>query len=90
MYVIEFTRKFLKDLKLARKRQLPEDELNEVIKMLSEGKTLPAKYKDHALSGNYIGLRECHIKPDWLLIYALDEDIKIITLIRNGTLSDLF
>ncbi len=90
MYAIEFTRKYLKDLKLARKRQLPEEELNKVIKMLSEGKTLPAKYNDHSLSGCYIGLRECHIKPDWLLIYEQDDNIKIITLIRNGTHSDLF
>jgi len=90
MFSIEFTNKYLKDLKLARKRQLPEDELNKVIKTLAEDKPLSAKYKDHSLSGNYAGLRECHIRPDWLLIYKKDDQLRILTLLRTGSHSDLF
>lgn len=90
MYAIEFTKRYLKDLKLARKRNLPETQLNNIIKLLAEGKKLPEKYKDHSLSGNYIGFRECHIKPDWLLVYRIDKTLEILYLIRTGTHSDLF
>jgi mRNA interferase YafQ len=69
---------------------LPEDELNKVIKTLAEDKPLSAKYKDHSLSGNYAGLRECHIRPDWLLIYKKDDQLRILTLLRTGSHSDLF
>ena len=90
MYRIEVSRQFLKDLKLARKRQLPEKLLNEIIGKLAAGESLPAKNRDHPLSGNYKGYRECHITPDWLLIYARNETVKIISLVRTGTHSDLF
>ena len=90
MYELELTRQYLKDLKLARKRGLDENKLNEVILMLISGKELPQKNRDHSLSGNYKGFRECHISPDWLLIYSRDVTVKIVTLVRTGTHSDLF
>jgi len=90
MYSLETTNQYLKDLKLARKRNLPEDELDTVIKMLLEEKELPAKYHDHNLKGSYNDHRECHILPDWLLIYQKEKVIKLVTLVRTGSHSDLF
>ena len=90
MYAIEFTRKYLKDLKLARKRNPDESKLNEVISILSKGEALPVKNGDHSLSGDYSGFRECHITPDWLLIYSIDHGLKILELVRTGSHSDLF
>lgn len=89
-YSIEFTHQYLKDLKLARKRGLNEDRLNEVIRCLAAGKSLLPKHKDHLLVGDYRGLRECHVQPDWLLIYGREESLKILNLIRTGSHSDLF
>lgn len=80
----------MKDLKLARKRSLDEQKLNKVIQLLISKSKLPPNYKNHKLSGNYEGLFECHISPDWLLIYSKNKTIKLITLIRTGTHSDLF
>ncbi len=88
-YKIEMTSKYLRDLKRARKRRLNEDSLNEVLRMLSEGEPLPYKYRNHKLSGNYEGSWECHIEPDWLLIYQREDVLRIITLQRTGTHSDL-
>jgi mRNA interferase YafQ len=90
MYRIEFTRQYLKDLKLARKRNFDENKLNQIIQLLFSGSELPEKHKNHFLKGNYKGLYECHISPDWLLIYSKNETIRLITLIRTGTHSDLF
>jgi mRNA interferase YafQ len=90
VYSIEFTKQYLKDLKLARKRKLDEQKLNLVIKILITGEKLPSHYKDHNLTGAFKGLNECHVSPDWLLIYSKDITIKLITLIRTGTHSDLF
>ena len=90
MFELELTRQYLKDLKLARKRGLDESKLNAVILKLISGEELPKKNCDHSLSGNYEGFRECHISPDWLLIYSRDVTVKIITLVRTGTHSDLF
>ena len=90
MFELELTRQYLKDLKLARKRGLDESKLNEVILKLISGEVLPKKNRDHSLSGDYKGFRECHISPDWLLIYSRDITVKIITLVRTGTHSDLF
>ena len=89
-YELELTHQYLKDLKLARKRGLDEDKLNEIILKLIKGEELPSKNRDHFLTGNYKGFRECHISPDWLLIYSRDITIKIVTLVRTGTHSDLF
>ena len=77
-------------MKLARKRGLDESKLNEIILKLVLGEELPKKNRDHSLTGNYKGFRECHISPDWLLIYSRDITVKIVTLVRTGTHSDLF
>lgn len=64
--------------------------LEKVITALAMGEKLPAKNKDHGLSGNWTGHRECHILPDWLLVYRIDDDVLVLTLVRNGTHSDVF
>ena len=89
-YELELTHQYLKDLKLARKRGLDENNLHAIILKLINGEELPSKNRDHFLTGNYKGFRECHISPDWLLIYSRDITIKIVTLVRTGTHSDLF
>ena len=92
MLKIEFTGQFKKDYKLAVKRGCNIQELTNVITMLANEQTLPEKNRDHALenSRNYKNMRECHIKPDWLLIYKVYADRLILELIRTGTHSDLF
>lgn len=65
-------------------------ELDEVIEMLAAGVPLPAANRDHSLIGNFSGFRECHIRPDWLLIYRIESSILVLTLTRTGTHSDLF
>ena len=70
MYDVVASSRFKKDLKLAIKRGLDISLLDEVVTTLQKGESLPAKNKDHALTGNYTGCRECHIQPDWLLIYT--------------------
>jgi len=81
---------FRKDLKLARKRGLKIERLKEVVTILAEQKKLEDKYRDHGLSGDYKGFRECHIEPDWLLVYRIDEDVLELFLFRTGSHSDLF
>jgi mRNA interferase YafQ len=90
MYALEFTHQYLKDIKLARKRKFDEEKLNQLIKLLLSGNKMPAHYKNHPLSGKFKGLHECHITPDWLLIYSKEKAIRLIKLIRTGTHSDLF
>lgn len=87
---IVWTTRFKKDYKLAMKRQLNMDLLDDIIRTLSRGETLPAKNKDHELTGDWAGHRECHIQPDWLLIYRIEDDVLVLTLARTGTHSDLF
>lgn len=89
-YKVQWTSKFKKDYKLCQSRGLDINLLDEVIILLSEGKTLPQKYKDHSLSGQWKDFRECHIKPDWLLVYAIQNDILTLTLARTGSHSNLF
>lgn len=84
------TSKFKKDYKKARKRGLPMNELQTVLGRLCAEQPLDERHRDHALSGNYIGFRECHIRPDWLLVYAIDKGRLILTAARIGTHSDLF
>lgn len=84
------TNQFRKDLKLAQKRGYDLEKLKAVLHVLANGQTLDPKYKDHVLVGNYVGCRECHIQPDWLLIYRVDGDQLIVILSRTGTHSDLF
>lgn len=87
---VQYSNKFLKDIKLAKKRHLNTSLLHDVIEMLRTGQKLPEKYHDHPLSGNYAKYRECHIMPGWLLIYKIEQDILTLTLARTGTHSDLF
>ena len=84
-YVVKFTTQFKKDFKLAMKRGFKMDLLEDVITLLAMGEVLPDKNKDHALTGNWVGHRECHILPDWLLVYRLEDDILVLTLTRTGT-----
>lgn len=90
MYSIEFTNSYLKDLKKARKRGLDENLLDDVIFKLANDIELPQRNRDHALKGNLKGYRECHILPDWLLIYKKEDTLKLLILVRTGTHSDLF
>ena len=89
-YNLRPTAIFQKDLKQAKKRGYDLALLTEIIKKLSAGKPLPDKNKDHGLSGNYSGCRECHITPDWLLIYEISDEDLSLYLTRTGTHSDLF
>lgn len=89
-YDVQFTNQFKKDLKLAKKQRKNLDKLFEVIDILANGGTLDAKYRDHDLSGNYKGTRECHIEPNRLLIYEIYDDILVLMLYRLGTHSELF
>ncbi len=89
-YAIRPTTKFQKDLKRAQKRGYDIGLLTEVIRKLAAGEPLPAKSKDHPLSGDYAGCRECHITPDWLLIYETTDKELVLYLLRTGTHSDLF
>ena len=87
---VRFSSRFKKDLKLAIKRGLDISLLDEIVTTLQNGKVLPEKNRDHALTGNYVGCRECHIQPDWLLIYEISNKELILYLTRTGTHSDLF
>ena len=87
---IVVSNRFKKDLKSAAKRGYDIGLLETVVNTLAAQKPLPEKHRDHALTGDYIGFRECHILPDWLLIYRIDGDDLILFLSRTGTHSDLF
>ena len=84
------TAQFRKDLKRMVKRKLDIDLLDEIIQTLREQKSLDCKHRDHALTGDYAGFRECHIQSDWLLIYLIDGKNLILTASRTGAHSDLF
>jgi mRNA interferase YafQ len=90
MYKVEMSSKFRRELKAARKRGYDVDKLDAIVELLARGISLPLKNRDHALTGNYDGYRECHITPDWLLIYRLENDVLVLYLFRTGTHSDLF
>ena len=90
MYKIKFTRQFKKELKLAKKQGKNINKLFKIVDILAEKKVLDIKYKDHALIINYKGFRECHIEPDWLLIYKYYDDILVLSLSRLGSHSELF
>ena len=89
-YDLQFTSQFKKDLKLAKKQNKDLGKLFEVIDIMANGETLDAKYKDHSLTGNYRGTRECHVEPDWLLIYEIRGDVLVLMLYRLGSHSELF
>lgn len=89
-YKLEYGGRFIKDLKLAKRRGLDLGQLKAVTDMLQDGVRLPAKYRDHNLTGSYDGYRECHINPDWLLIYSRKDAVRVVSLYRTGTHADLF
>lgn len=89
-YTIKYTTQFKKDYKLAKRRNMNLDLLKDVVTRLANDEPLDTKYRDHALSGDWIGHRECHILPDWLLVYRIENDVLVLTLSRTGTHSDLF
>lgn len=90
VYEIRTYKQYDRDVKLAVRRGLDIEKLLEVVRLLRQGELLPAKYRNHLLTGDYNGYWECHITPDWLLLYEKDTEIRIISLYRTGTHSDLF
>lgn len=90
MLKIRYSNQFKKDYKLIKKRGYNIDLLKQVVQLLSEKKPLPEKYKDHILLVIINGFKECHIQPDWLLIYKVENDELTLTVLRTGTHSDLF
>ena len=89
-YTVKPTSRFQKDLKKIQKRGYDLNLLTDIIKKLANGETLPRENKDHPLTGNYKGTRECHIQSDWLLVYEISENELYLYLTRTGTHSDLF
>jgi mRNA interferase YafQ len=90
MLKVRYSTKFKKDFKLIQKQGNDIKLLQEVIELLCDEQQLPLENKDHILSGSYAGHRECHITPDWLLIYKIEKDILTLSLTRTGSHSDLF
>ncbi len=90
MYQIKFTTAYKKSYKLMKKRGLDISLLDDVVDLLRQGRQLDEKYRDHGLSGNFAGFRECHIKPDWLLVYLIEDDVLTLTLVDTGSRSDIF
>lgn len=89
-FTVHPSNQFKTDLKRMRKRGYDPDMLKEPIRLLADGKQLPPEYLDHPLTGNWSGCRECHIKPDWLLVYKRENDKLLLLLMRTGTHSDIF
>jgi mRNA interferase YafQ len=89
-YEIEQSARFKRELRTCVKRGYDEEKLKAVVWLLANGVTLPLKNRDHALGGDYEGYRECHITPDWLLIYRIADNVLVLYLFRTGTHSDLF
>jgi len=90
IYTVKPTSRFRKDYKALEKRNLDMSLLDDVIAKLAQGIPLPESNRDHGLVGDLVGHRECHIQPDWLLIYRVEEDVLVLSLTRTGTHSDLF
>lgn len=89
-YTIKFTSQFKKDMRLAKKQNRDIDKLFEIVNILANGHALEAKYRDHELSGNYKGVRECHVEPDWLLVYEIRNEVLVLMLYRLGSHAELF
>ena len=89
-YHIKFTTAYKKSYKRAKKRGLNLKLLDDVVDELRQGNKLDAKYHDHELHGNWSGFRECHIQPDWLLVYLVENNILTLTLVETGTHADIF
>ena len=90
MLILETTAQFRHDYKLMKKRGCERELIETVLDKLLNGCPLEAAHRDHALTGNYAGFRECHIKPDWLLVYKIERDRLVLVAQRTGTHSDLF
>lgn len=90
MLTIVPSKRFKKDLKLAKKRGCNIQRLRDVVNTLAREEKLDEKYRDHGLTGDFIGFRECHIEPDWLLVYRVERDALELFLFRTGTHSDIF
>ena len=90
MLTIKYQTAFKKDYRRIKKRGYDTRLLEKVIVLLADGQSLPREYRDHALGGDYSGCRECHIAPDWLLVYEVVEQDLLLYLMRTGTHSDLF
>ena len=90
MLEVKMQSQFKRDIKLAKKRDKKMEKLKTVIDLLVAEKVLDETYNDHALKGNYIGFRDCHLEPDWLLIYQIDKSNNLLKLFRTGTHADLF
>ncbi|MEI6646833.1 MAG: type II toxin-antitoxin system YafQ family toxin [bacterium] len=90
MYKPVYSNRFKKDVQLALKRGKSLEKLTTVIEFLCSGKPLPSSYKDHPLTGTYSGFRDCHIEPDWVLIYRIEKNQLQLVLARTGTHADLF
>lgn len=90
MYRIEFTAEMKRNVKLMKKRGKDISKLIAVLDLLASGNPMPQQYDDHRLSGNLKDFRECHIEPDWLLMYQIHEDVLILTATATGTHADLF
>ena len=89
-YTVRRTKKFRKELKKMLRRGADLDKLETVVNILAAGETLPPQYHDHALTGDLEGTRDCHITPDWLLLYRIENDVLVLTLTRTGSHADLF
>ena len=89
IYKVKFTSAYKRSYKRLKKRGLDISLLDAVIEELRQGRLLHKKYKDHILKGNFAGFHECHVKPNWLLIYLLEDDIITLTLVNTGTHTDL-
>lgn len=90
MLDVFYSSKFKKDYKLMKKQGKDMELLLDIVDILAAEKPLESKHKDHPLSGYYIGYRECHIQPDWLLVYKIDGNELVLTLTRTGSHSELF
>ena len=90
MYRVKFTTAYKRAYKLMKKRGASMDLLDDVVDQLRRGETLAPRYRDHALSGKFQGFRECHIKPDWLLVYLIENDVLTLTLVDTGSHADIF
>jgi mRNA interferase YafQ len=90
MLQVEYTTKFNQDLKLAKRRNKNLKALQDIMNQIENEKPLPAKLKDHFLKGNWHGHKELHVEPDWLLIYKLLPEQRIVIFVRNGSHADLF
>jgi mRNA interferase YafQ len=89
-FTVKQTTRFKKDLRRIEKQGLDITAIKTVVRMLANGDSLDSSYRDHALTGEYRGCRECHIRPDWLLVYEIDSNNLYLYLIRTGSHSELF